>query len=71
MPIYEFDCHDCGDHFESLVFSFSKIEGVTCPECESSNIKKKVSTFAVKGEASNSSASFNTANAASCSTGST
>jgi len=69
MPIYEFDCQDCGDRFEALVISFKKIEGVTCPECKSHNVKKKISTFAVKG-ASGGSASFNSS-AASCSTGST
>jgi putative FmdB family regulatory protein len=71
MPIYEFDCHDCGDSFESLVLSFSKIDGVSCPDCMSNNITKKISTFAVKGDqGSNSMSSFDTS-AASCATGST
>ena len=69
MPIYEFDCQDCGDSFEALVFSFSKINGVTCPECESENIQKKISTFAVKGDTSGS-PSINTS-AASCAPGGT
>ncbi len=68
MPIYEFDCQDCGDSFESLVFSFTKTDGVNCPECESENIKKKISTFAVKS--STSSTTFNTS-AASCAPGGT
>ena len=69
MPIYEFDCHDCGDSFESLVMSFTRIAGVTCPECESENIQKKTSTFAVKGDTGGS-AAFN-ASAAACAPGST
>ena len=69
MPIYEFVCQDCGDNFESLVMSFTKIDGVTCPECESKNIHKKISTFAVKGNLG-SSTSFNTS-AASCAPGGT
>ena len=69
MPIYEFDCQDCGDSFESLVLSFSRIDGVTCPECKSENVHKKISTFAVKGD-SGSSPSFST-NAASCAPGGT
>ncbi len=70
MPIYEFACQDCGDSFESLVMSFTKIDGVICPECASKNIQKKISTFAVKGDNTGSSASFNTS-AASCAPGST
>ena len=69
MPIYEFDCQECGDSFESLVMSFTKIDGVTCPECKSENIQKKISTFAVQGNTS-SSASFSTS-AASCAPGGT
>ena len=69
MPIYEFDCQDCGDSFESLVMSFSKIEGVTCPECKSENVHKKISSFAVKGD-SGSSAPFSTS-AGSCAPGGT
>ena len=64
MPIYEFDCQDCGDSFESLVMSFSRIDGVSCPECKSKNVQKKISTFAVKGDYGSSS-SFSTG-AASC-----
>ncbi len=70
MPIYEFDCQDCGDQFESLVFSFSKIEGVICPECQSNNVQKKISTFAVKGNSVSSFSSLSTS-ASSCSTGGT
>jgi putative FmdB family regulatory protein len=69
MPIYEFDCKDCGDSFESLVMSFNRIDGVTCPECESQNIHKKISTFAVQGDLS-SSTPLNTS-AASCAPGGT
>ncbi|MBN1665969.1 MAG: zinc ribbon domain-containing protein [Anaerolineales bacterium] len=68
MPIYEFDCHDCGDSFESLVISFSAIDRVTCPACESKNIKKKLSTFAVKGNQGGSN-SFAASSAPSCSPG--
>ena len=69
MPIYEFDCQDCGDNFESLVMSFTQIDGVTCPECESGNIQKKISNFAVNGNLGNS-LSLNTS-AASCAPGGT
>jgi len=68
MPIYEFVCHDCGKPFESLVAGFSTAN-VRCPDCESGNVKKKISSFAVKGNGLGSS-SFNNS-AASCNTGST
>ena len=48
MPLFEFECAECGMPFEELVMSNSKIGEVTCPACDSSNITKKVSTFASK-----------------------
>jgi putative FmdB family regulatory protein len=48
MPLYEFHCSKCGVEFEELVFS-SKPEAVaevTCPECGSYKVSKKVSAFA-------------------------
>ena len=52
--------HDPGLFEESVAFEKdlvglrTKIDGVTCPECESKNIHKKISTFAVKGNLSSS-----------------
>ena len=54
MPIYEFVCQSCGNPFETLMIGFST-EGVVCPECESENVKKKISSFAVKGSSPSSS----------------
>ena len=48
MPIYEFVCTECSKSFEDLVFSLSKIDEVVCPACGSSQVKKKMSTFASK-----------------------
>ncbi len=67
MPIYEFECDDCGTPFESLVIGFST-ENVTCPECKSKDIKKKLSSFAFSGNSQGAS-TFSTSN--SCATGST
>jgi putative FmdB family regulatory protein len=68
MPIYEFDCQDCGKPFETLVIGFSTAE-VHCPECKGKNIKKKISSFAVKGGTIG--APTFSSSAASCATGST
>jgi putative FmdB family regulatory protein len=51
MPIYEFACRDCGTVFEKLVRSASSQPELSCPSCQSQDVKKKLSTFAanVKG----------------------
>lgn len=70
MPLYEFECGDCGESFEELVRSSSAIDKVLCPTCQSQQIHKKVSSFASK-IAGGSSLSFgSTTSAASCSSGS-
>lgn len=70
MPIYEFQCNDCGQPFEELVFSASAVESVVCPSCESTKVEKMISTFATK-VAGGSSYSFNTSSSPACNTGST
>ncbi|NDJ85324.1 MAG: zinc ribbon domain-containing protein [Chloroflexi bacterium] len=67
MPIYEFDCDDCGSAFDKLV-RMSAIDDVTCPECGSGNIHKKMSTFASKSSGNGSSVSV-TNSSASCAPG--
>jgi len=69
MPIFEFACIQCGQSFEELVFSLSKIEEVVCPTCGSKQVRKKMSAFASKVEGISS---FPTGSAlsSSCSTGS-
>ena len=48
MPIYEYDCKQCGHRFEKLVRSD---EAVTCPQCKSEEIAKRFSVFAANGGA--------------------
>ena len=45
MPIFEYNCMDCHEHFEELV-SLTKSDKVKCPKCGKSNTKKMFSTFA-------------------------
>ncbi len=45
MPIYEYLCSDCNHSFEALVRN-SKETPAACPECKSSRLKRKISTFA-------------------------
>lgn len=69
MPIFEFVCDECGQHFEELVRSSSAIGEVVCPACQSEQVKKRVSLFAARV---NSPAGFSSsAYTNSCNTGST
>jgi len=47
MPIYEYACMECEDHFDELVRSEDQI--VTCPSCQTGNVLKQLSAFAVHG----------------------
>jgi putative FmdB family regulatory protein len=44
MPIYEYKCKDCGQEFETLVLGSEK---PVCEKCNSQNLEKKFSSFAV------------------------
>ncbi len=70
MPIFEFVCDDCGRPFEELVMSSSAIDQVTCPTCNSAQVKKQISTFASKVAGNSAFSSTNYNSGSSCSTGS-
>jgi len=46
MPIYEYVCMHCEEHFEELV-CYGEL--VSCPECDSANVQKQFSVFATHG----------------------
>ncbi|HPP87083.1 MAG TPA: zinc ribbon domain-containing protein [bacterium] len=46
MPIYEYICNNCKNEFDLLIYGN---ENAQCPKCESSNLSKKFSVFAVGG----------------------
>jgi putative FmdB family regulatory protein len=46
MPMYEFDCAECGTTFEELVASERAVDAVACPRCGAARPKKRMSTFA-------------------------
>jgi putative FmdB family regulatory protein len=68
MPIFEFECSECRQHFEKLVRSSNAVEEVTCPACGGGQVRKKMSTFASK-LSGGSQIAFNPS-ASSCSSGS-
>ena len=43
MPIYEFECGECGQRFEDLVAAGT--ETAKCPSCESAGATRRLSTF--------------------------
>jgi putative FmdB family regulatory protein len=57
MPLYEFECLDCGASFETLVRKAAEISEVKCPACESLKLEEKVSSFAAVSKAGASTAS--------------
>jgi putative FmdB family regulatory protein len=51
MPIYEFECRECGAEFEKIVRKAGAVSEVVCPVCNGRKIDEKVSAFSsmVKG----------------------
>jgi putative FmdB family regulatory protein len=47
MPLFEFMCNKCKEHFETLVLDDNRVE---CPKCKSYNITKQFSTFSPKSQ---------------------
>lgn len=47
MPLYEFSCSACGVEFEVLVRGEAP---QSCPSCESRDVKRRVSLFAVSSD---------------------
>ena len=48
MPIFEYQCETCKKEFEKLVFA-SDDKDVTCPECGSKTVNKKMSAASLTG----------------------
>jgi putative FmdB family regulatory protein len=49
MPLFEYECLECGERFEALVVGAKR---PACPECGSEDLQKLLSTFGVGGGAS-------------------
>lgn len=54
MPLYDFICNACGKKFEALVMGHDK---PVCPQCQSRDLTKQMSTFAFKSAGGGSSES--------------
>jgi putative FmdB family regulatory protein len=49
MPIYEYQCRQCGQDFELLVLKGTALE---CPSCQGSDLEQLLSGFAVSSDGS-------------------
>lgn len=47
MPIYEYLCSNCQGRFSKLVRGFSDPDGLICPRCGNSAVRRAVSRVAV------------------------
>jgi putative FmdB family regulatory protein len=47
MPIYEFECEECGARFEELVAA--EVEALACPECASERTRRLMSGVSPPG----------------------
>ncbi|MBN2387706.1 MAG: zinc ribbon domain-containing protein [Anaerolineales bacterium] len=68
MPLFEYQCQDCKRSFEELVLGSTARVEIVCPICKSTNVQKKISTFA---SISSGTGGFSTGPAASCAPGGT
>ncbi len=63
MALYDYQCRDCGEKAEYLVFS--KNDSLCCVKCGSSNLERLVSSYKV-GSISVSDSSCSTGSGGSC-----
>ena len=63
MPLFEYQCRDCGTTFEKIVPSSTTT--VVCTKCESPKVEKRLSVFAV-GRSSRSPASVESGPCSAC-----
>ena len=49
MPIYEYECSDCGERFDKLIRNIAKPSKIVCPSCQSLDVQRLISQVAVHG----------------------
>ncbi|HAM53776.1 MAG TPA: FmdB family transcriptional regulator [Nitrospiraceae bacterium] len=64
MPIYEYRCNACEKDFEKLVYNNQTIH---CPKCGSDDVRKKLSTFGMRGVENPGSSGCSSCSSGSCS----
>ena len=54
MPIYEYECTECGERFDKLIRNIDRPPKIICPACESIDVQRLISQVAVHGGESSS-----------------
>lgn len=49
MPVYEYECRQCGERFELFVRFGQDASSPTCPKCGSTEVRKALSLFGLGG----------------------
>ena len=49
MPIYEYECRNCGERFEVIQKSGEGNAGLCCPKCDADNPERVLSVFCSGG----------------------
>jgi putative FmdB family regulatory protein len=58
MPLYEYRCLTCGKGFEMLRRMKDADEALECPNCQSAEVERLLSTFATSGCGTSGSGKF-------------
>jgi putative FmdB family regulatory protein len=58
MPLFEFQCEDCGTKFEKLVRRAGETADVECPSCGDRHVTEQLSTFAAHANGSSKEAAM-------------
>jgi len=49
MPLYEYQCNECGAEFEKMMRFSEANQRPYCPSCQSQDTRKKIYTIASQG----------------------
>jgi putative FmdB family regulatory protein len=49
MPIYEYECKNCGARFDKLIRNLENPPEIVCPTCEGMDVQRLISQVAVHG----------------------
>jgi putative FmdB family regulatory protein len=66
MPLYEYNCNDCGITFTELVSAQDRFMVVNCPSCKSKRTKRVLSSFATSNQVRSSRRGWDALHKSSC-----